>query len=112
MAITVGDITIISVTAVGANLITSRIPKESRDTIRILEIVGGLLTAQLAKRANTKAAGAGVMTGALVGYVNDLLGISAITKQVTYYPQALYQPINYNYSKDIDKDIFKESYII
>jgi hypothetical protein len=111
MAITVGDVTIISVTAVGANLITSRIPSESRDTIRIIEIVGGLLTAQIAKRANTKAAGAGIMVGALVGYVNDLLGISAITKRVEVYQKTQSLPVFYN-TGQTRNNIYSESYII
>lgn len=80
--ITVTDVTVISVSAVGVNLITSALPSNSRNTIRIIEIVGGLMMAQLAKKPNIKAGGAGIMTGALVGFVNDLLGLNRTEENV------------------------------
>lgn len=73
MAVNVRDVTLISVSAVGTDFITSVFPRETRNTFRIAEIIGGLLTVQLARRSNPKAVGAGIMTGALVGFVEDTL---------------------------------------
>jgi len=114
MAIQVSDVTLISVSAVAANLATMGISEQQRDTVRIIEIVGGLLTAQLARRNITKAAGAGIMVGALVGYVNDFLGIGGGTRRrvrtAPTYTQLVYNPPPK--TSVVNDDIFKEEFII
>lgn len=77
MAVTIKDVTLISVSSVATEFVTSAFPRETRNTFRIVEIVGGLLTVQLARPSNTKAVGAGVMTGALIGFINDTLRLQA-----------------------------------
>jgi len=109
MAITITDVTVISVSAVGTNLITSALPDDARNTIRIIEIVGGLMMAQLAKKPNIKAGGAGIMTGALVGFVDDLLGISKVGQKVSY-PLSYTDPAGYYYSYNSQDLILPSDY--
>jgi hypothetical protein len=92
MAINIIDVTVISISAVGTNLITNAFSSDTKNTIRIVEIVGGLVTAQFAKKQVTKAIGVGVLTGALVNFVNGIFGICGTSYLV---PHRNYQSTGY-----------------
>lgn len=97
MAMNLTEISILSVSAVTTNLVNTAFPKDSRNTVRIIEIVGGLATSQLSKKSNTKAAGVGVLTGALISFINDLFGIGKTgTQSVSSRYNTQQYPVGYN----------------
>lgn len=97
MAFTIKEVTVISLSAVGTNLVNNILTTPVKNTARVVEIVGGLVTAQFAKSAVAKAAGVGVLTGALVNFVNGVFGICKtsypVSKSTGYYTN---YPVDYN----------------
>jgi len=103
MAFTIKEVTVISLSAVGTNVVTNMIPNSLKNTTIVVEVVGGLVTAQFARRSTIKSIGVGVFMGALISYVNGVLGVCKSRFGVNAgYPVSPEYPIGY--SNNINKN--------
>lgn len=102
MASSINEVTIISVSAVGTNLVNSIFSTTTKNTLRIVEIFGGFATSQFAKSSSTKAAGVGILTGALVDIVSGVFKTYGTgyysPKSRSYYTNYTKNPIDFGNS--------------